>query len=254
MIESFVNDISLLFAVNDPQFATSAKIGTCILAPACFALGATVFANYEGGLVGVQADNVNDTTANFTYTVCVGMMLFDSVLYGLLAWYFDKTLPSEFGTPLPWYFVFQRSYWCGNTTTVTVKDTKQLIGGGNLSGKCSYKSVHHPLENVVSNTNDHIGQNIDHTAVSVTFADDTTTHNIDNNNHNTKDSHNTYFEPLTSEHKHQIAHKQCVSVRKLRKVYPNAAGGEDRIAVHELNLDLLQGQVTVLLGHNGAGA
>jgi ABC-type multidrug transport system ATPase subunit len=35
-------------------------------------------------------------------------------------------------------------------------------------------------------------------------------------------------------------------------VFPGA-DGTNRIAVDRLNLDLFEGQVTVLLGHNGAG-
>ena len=39
------------YAVSDPQFGTGTKAATCLLAPACFALGANVYADYEGGLV-----------------------------------------------------------------------------------------------------------------------------------------------------------------------------------------------------------
>ena len=43
-----------------------------------------------------------------------------------------------------------------------------------------------------------------------------------------------------------------VSLRRLTKVYklPN---GESRVAVDRLSLDFYQGDVTTLLGHNGAG-
>jgi hypothetical protein len=39
------------------------------------------------------------------------MMLFDAVLYGVLAWYIDAVFPGEYGIPRPFYFVFQRTYW-----------------------------------------------------------------------------------------------------------------------------------------------
>jgi len=74
-----------------------------------------VFADYEGGLVGVQSSNVGLETSNFTYNLCVGMLFFDAVLYGVLAWYLDNVLPSEFGTPLPYYFPFLPSYWVGGS-------------------------------------------------------------------------------------------------------------------------------------------
>jgi ATP-binding cassette subfamily A (ABC1) protein 3 len=42
-------------------------------------------------------------------------------------------------------------------------------------------------------------------------------------------------------------------VRKLRKVFPKAAGGADLIAVDSVDLDMFEGEVFALLGHNGAG-
>ena len=44
---------------------------------------------------------------------------------------------------------------------------------------------------------------------------------------------------------------RAIKLRGLRKVFKTTA--EDRVAVDSLNLDIFEGQVTVLLGHNGAG-
>lgn len=38
-------------------------------------------------------------------------MLFWSLVYMPLIWYFEKILPGQFGVPLPFYFVFLPSYW-----------------------------------------------------------------------------------------------------------------------------------------------
>lgn len=92
------------YSVSDPSYSTGVKAATCLLAPSCFALGANVFADFEGGLVGVQTYNADTLTSNFSYAICVGMLIVDAVLYGVLAWYFDKIIPSEFGTQLPLYF------------------------------------------------------------------------------------------------------------------------------------------------------
>jgi hypothetical protein len=45
------------YAVSDPAYPVSVKAATCLLAPSCFALGANVFADFEGGLVGVQVED-----------------------------------------------------------------------------------------------------------------------------------------------------------------------------------------------------
>jgi ABC-type glutathione transport system ATPase component len=68
---------------------------------------------------------------------------------------------------------------------------------------------------------------------------------------------NAYLEPIAAELRQQLtgdANIKCISIRNLRKEYGSSStGGEKRIAVSGLNMDLFQGQVTVLLGHNGAG-
>jgi hypothetical protein len=94
------------YAVMDPDYSMSTKASACLLAPTCFALGANVFADYEGGLVGVQSDNTSTETSGFTYSLCIGMLIVDGVIYGVLAWYLDKVIPSEFGTNLPIWFPF----------------------------------------------------------------------------------------------------------------------------------------------------
>jgi ABC-type uncharacterized transport system ATPase subunit len=68
-----------------------------------------------------------------------------------------------------------------------------------------------------------------------------------------KSSNSLYMEPVSTDLMQQIRELKCLSIRDLRKVYRSAAGGNDRIAVDDLDLDMFQNQVTVLLGQNGAG-
>ncbi len=212
------------YAVNDPQFDMNSKAATCLLAPACFALGANVFADFEGGLVGVQADNTTQETSNFSYSACLGMMFFDAVLYGALAWYLDKVFPSEFGTSLPWYFPLSPSYWCGGCA----KKKSRRSGS-------SWTSWLFPYSNVAD----------DESALGDSMLDE---QSGDSGAKNSK-----YFETVSAELRQQVQDEKCVSIRGLRRVFKNPAGGDDRVAVSGLDLDLYQGQVSVLLGHNGAG-
>ena len=62
---------------------------------------------------------------------------------------------------------------------------------------------------------------------------------------------NVKTEPVPSDLKSLIAENRALSIKNLRKVYKTT--GDDRVAVDGLNLDLFEGQITVLLGHNGAG-
>jgi ATP-binding cassette subfamily A (ABC1) protein 3 len=219
------------YAVNDPQFDTQAKTTTCLLAPACFALGANVFADYEGGLVGVQYENADQPTSNFTYNLVVGMLFLDAIWYGILAWYLDKVLPSEFGTSLPFYFPLLPSYWCGSSPhhhEIAIEGRKQY-SGRDSSGLFSRW----------------FGWN----SVAATESEGKSTADIEANE--SRKSH--YYEMVSSEFSQQLQEEKCLAIQNLRKVFTNPAGGDERVAVNGLDLDLFQNQVTVLLGHNGAG-
>jgi ATP-binding cassette subfamily A (ABC1) protein 3 len=238
------------YSVSDPQYDQSSKAAACLLAPTCFALGANVFADYEGGLVGIQSDNVSQETSNFTYSLCVGMLFFDAFLYGILAWYCDKVIPSEFGTSLPFYFPLLPSYWCGASSSnkyggVLFGWIYELFGWGGYRKVSTGRELQQPGNELDS------GLLYDVESVDPKKA--------------------KYFEPVSPDLKQQIQEEKCISIRKLRKVFKNPAGGDDRIAVAGLNLEMYQNQVTVmlgilarsnvvespftsfLLGHNGAG-
>jgi len=48
-----------------------------------------------------------------------------------------------------------------------------------------------------------------------------------------------------------VADQRCVALRHLRKLFPTPAG--IKVAVEDLSMDVVEGQVCVLLGRNGAG-
>uniref|UniRef100_A0A8C0H865 ATP binding cassette subfamily A member 3 n=1 Tax=Chelonoidis abingdonii TaxID=106734 RepID=A0A8C0H865_CHEAB len=62
---------------------------------------------------------------NFTFAQVLGMLLLDSVLYGLVAWYVETVFPGEYGVPQPWYFFLTPSYWCGTPRTVLGKEKEE---------------------------------------------------------------------------------------------------------------------------------
>ena len=66
-------------------------------------------ANAEYVGTGVQLYNAYEGDFNFISTL--NMMFVDTILYLLLAWYFDLVLPQEYGTSLPFYFPLLPSYW-----------------------------------------------------------------------------------------------------------------------------------------------
>ena len=39
------------------------------------------------------------------------MLVVDSILYGIIAWYFDAVIPGDYGLPQPLYFPFTVSFY-----------------------------------------------------------------------------------------------------------------------------------------------
>ena len=76
------------------------------------AYGAQLIGTFEGQGEGVHWGNVNKGTSvddAFTFGAVLGMMLFDGLIYGLLAWYIEGVWPGKYGVPRPFYFPFQVS-------------------------------------------------------------------------------------------------------------------------------------------------
>lgn len=56
---------------------------------------------------GIQWSNLFDSVTvddDFSLGQVLCLLLFDSVLYGLVAWYMEAVFPGEYGVPLPAYF------------------------------------------------------------------------------------------------------------------------------------------------------
>ncbi|KAF3818863.1 hypothetical protein GH733_012280 [Mirounga leonina] len=169
----------------------SQKLLSCLLSNVAMAMGAQLIGKFEAKGVGVQWQdllspvNVDD---NFSFGQVLGMLLLDSVLYGLVTWYVEAVLPGQFGVPQPWYFFVMPSYWCGHPRTVLGKEEE----------------------------------------------DDPE-----------KALRTEYFE---AEPEDLVA---GIKIKHVTKVF--RVGNKGKAAVRDLNLNLYEGQITVLLGHNGAG-
>lgn len=62
---------------------------------------------------GIQWSNVFDSVTvddDFSMAQVLAMLLFDSVLYGMVAWYMEAVFPGEYGVPLPPYFFLLVSF------------------------------------------------------------------------------------------------------------------------------------------------
>ncbi len=89
-----------------------------LLSNVAFGFGCAYLAHYEESGEGASWDNIwtsplMGTGDKYSMAGAIGMLLVDSVLYGLLTWYIEAVWPGEFGVPKPWYFFITKSYWFG---------------------------------------------------------------------------------------------------------------------------------------------
>jgi len=73
------------------------------------AFGCQIISMFEGTAAGVQWSTLASGASpddNLTMLDIIIMLIFDGVLYFMLAIYIEGVWPGEYGVPLPWYFPF----------------------------------------------------------------------------------------------------------------------------------------------------
>uniref|UniRef100_A0A6Q2X4B5 P-type phospholipid transporter n=1 Tax=Esox lucius TaxID=8010 RepID=A0A6Q2X4B5_ESOLU len=96
------------------RITRNTKIAASLLSPVAFGFGTEYLSRYEEQGLGLQWDNIGTSPLEgdaYSFFTSIGMMVFDAVLYGFLAWYLDNVFPGQYGIGRPFYFPFQPSYW-----------------------------------------------------------------------------------------------------------------------------------------------
>lgn len=90
------------------------KLLACLLSNTAMAYGAKFIVYEEKTGQGIHWSTIWEPV---DVNMCVGhllfMLIFDSILYMIIALYVEKVYPGDYGIPLPWYFPFQKSFWLG---------------------------------------------------------------------------------------------------------------------------------------------
>lgn len=198
-----------VFFGTDSNQEVSGKIIASLLSPTAYSFGADLLASYEYDGVGIQWRNIGDD--DYSFATCLGMLIFDFFLYGLLAFYFDKVLPKEFGTPLPPNFFLKTSYWFGNGARCTPLPVQSPFGQSPQGDDEDESSQSRVLDVPESDVSTRLSRRVEIIAK-------------------------------------QLRSSIKVIIQGLRKRY-----NDGKVAVKYLDLTLLEGQITCLLGANGAG-
>eukprot|EP00474_Spongospora_subterranea_P006652 CRZ07110.1 hypothetical protein [Spongospora subterranea] len=88
---------------------------TCLIAPACLGVGVfNALANsvYGSGFRAAYM-GFKDKDQMLSLPAMTALMLFDALIYIIIAWYLENVLPKKIGRRLPWHFPFHKSFWTG---------------------------------------------------------------------------------------------------------------------------------------------
>uniref|UniRef100_A0A452RCN2 ABC transporter domain-containing protein n=1 Tax=Ursus americanus TaxID=9643 RepID=A0A452RCN2_URSAM len=95
------------------------KVAFCLLSNVAMALGVRLISAFEIKGTGMQWENIGSVSGEFNFSQVLLLLLLDSVLYSVVAWYVEAVLPGEYGVPKPWYFFVLPSHWCGRSMPLT---------------------------------------------------------------------------------------------------------------------------------------
>ncbi|KAL6036341.1 hypothetical protein STEG23_004422, partial [Scotinomys teguina] len=121
----------LCFAWQD-RMTADLKMIVSLLSPVAFGFGTEYLVRFEEQGLGLQWDNIGKSPMEgdeFSFLLSMKMMLLDAALYGSLAWYLDQVFPGVYGTPLPWYFLLQESYWFRGEDSFFERELPGLVPG-----------------------------------------------------------------------------------------------------------------------------
>ncbi|KAG1714019.1 ATP-binding cassette sub-family A member 3 [Nymphon striatum] len=111
-LTGFILNLFKAFAIH----GLSAKLATCLLPNTGLYWAMDMFFQFEYKGVGLQWNNIGeDVVRGVPYSMLsIFKMYFVSwAIQIILIWYFDAAWPWQEGVPKPLYFPFTKSYWCG---------------------------------------------------------------------------------------------------------------------------------------------
>lgn len=133
-----------LYTAFDNETISSREIDAiCLYSAACFCFNTRTMSLWEQSLnnEGINLNTWWETAYNTSFGRASSWMFLDAVIYLILAWYFDKVIPSDYGVPKPWYFVFDPRYWFPSLKTT---EPFQITNNDNTSTPENFQE--HPFD------------------------------------------------------------------------------------------------------------
>ncbi|XP_023980448.1 glucosylceramide transporter ABCA12 isoform X1 [Physeter macrocephalus] len=120
----------IVLVTIENELSCIVKVFMNLLSPTAFSYASQYIARYEEQGIGLQWENmysspVQDDTTSFGWLCC--LILADSFIYFLIAWYIRNVFPGTYGMAAPWYFPFLPSYWKERFGCAEVKHEKSSV-------------------------------------------------------------------------------------------------------------------------------
>uniref|UniRef100_A0A803P6X4 ABC transporter domain-containing protein n=1 Tax=Cannabis sativa TaxID=3483 RepID=A0A803P6X4_CANSA len=131
---SFLGGFFPYYSVDDQAVSMILKVVSSLLSPTAFALGSVNIADYERAHVGLRWSNMWRPSSGVNFSVCLLMMLVDTLLYGAIGLYLDKVLPRENGIRYPWNFIFKKTFWKKTNMSIDYASILDASINGKASG------------------------------------------------------------------------------------------------------------------------
>ncbi|XP_036941074.1 retinal-specific phospholipid-transporting ATPase ABCA4-like [Acanthopagrus latus] len=240
----------LCFAWQD-RITKGMKMSASLLSQVAFGFGTEYLSRYEEQGLGLQWDNIQTSPLEkdtYSFLTSIFMMVFDAILYGVLAWYLDNVFPGQYGIGRPFYFPLEPSYWQtpAHSYTDTAAQDHEMPEPDNVQK--DVESSHEP-EMYTCN-----GSGSKKTCKHQSKRD-----RLERERElltRQQESPNQQEEAQDSGAEGQLFYEGDplglvlgVQIEDLVKVFD----GNSRPAVNCLNINFYEGQITSFLGHNGAG-
>uniref|UniRef100_A0A8B9HSE8 ABC transporter domain-containing protein n=1 Tax=Astyanax mexicanus TaxID=7994 RepID=A0A8B9HSE8_ASTMX len=123
------------------------KIMASLMSQVAFGFGTEYLSRYEEQGLGLQWDNIHTSPLEgdeFSFHTSIIMMLLDTVLYAVLAWYLDSVFPGQYGIGRPFYFPIQPSYWLNLTNPTKAGECLNIQQF--IDKRCSREQTTQPSE------------------------------------------------------------------------------------------------------------
>ncbi|XP_073347051.1 retinal-specific phospholipid-transporting ATPase ABCA4-like isoform X1 [Pagrus major] len=242
----------LCFAWQD-RITKGMKMAASLLSQVAFGFGTEYLSRYEEQGLGLQWDNIQTSPLEkdtYSFLTSIFMMVFDAVLYAVLAWYLDNVFPGQYGIGRPFYFPFQPSYWQTPAYSHTERAAQDHEMPEPDNVQKDVESLHAP---------ETPGYICNGSGSKKTCKHQSKRDRLEREREvltRQQESPNQQEEAQDSGAEGQLFYEadplglvMGVQIEDLVKVFD----GSSRPAVNCLNINFYEGQITSFLGHNGAG-